>query len=119
VPHRDLRDHYDGDLDERVPDVVSAVHHQLARDLCDYDWSYEYPLVVKKPQTFDAGQRYVEAVVNGLQKRGLSPGQAWAYYGVEIKGNSMNNWGVRKGDHDHKNVSDALKTAKKNLPEVF
>lgn len=51
-----------------------------------------------------------------LQRRGLSPGQAWAYYGVEIRGESRNSWGRRKGDHDHKNVSDALEKAKQKLP---
>lgn len=115
VPRRDLREFHDGDLGERVPDVVSAVHHELARELCDYDWGYEYPLVVRKPDTFAAGQEYVEAVVNGLQQRGLSPGQAWAYYGVEIRDNSMASWGRRKGDHDHKNVSDALEKARRKL----
>ncbi len=116
VPRRDLRNHYEGELPERVPDVVSAIHHDIARELTDYDWGYEYPLVVRKPESFDAGQQYVEAVVNGLQKRGLSPGQAWAYYGVEIRDNSRNQWGIRKGDHDHKNVSDALEKAKQKLP---
>lgn len=118
VPRRDLRDHYDGELDEHTPDIVSAIHHALAREYTDYDWGYEYPLVVRKPETFDAGQQYVEAVVNGLQKHGLSPGQAWAYYGVEIRGQSMNSWGRRKGDADHKNVSDALEKAKKKLPKA-
>ncbi|QCW05295.1 hypothetical protein [Natrinema pallidum] len=116
VPRRDLREHYDGDLSERTPDVVSAVHHELARGRCDYDWGYEYPLVVRKRDGLEDGQRYVESVVNGLMQRGLSPGQAWAYYGVEIRGNSRNSWGLRKGDHDHKNVSDALEKAKKKLP---
>jgi len=114
-------DHYDGgvDVDRTAKVVVSQVHHMVAKDHCDYDWSYAYPFVMVKPDSYDAGERFVTAVVNGLQSRGLSPGQAWAYYGVEIKDNSMNNWGVRKGDHDHKNVSDALATAKKKLPEAF
>jgi len=116
VPTRDLTQHYDGELGERVPDIVNALHHDVARGLSDYDWGYVYPLVVAKPDSFDAGQQYVEAVVNGLQARGLSPGQAWAYYGVEIRGNSMKRWGARKGDYDHKNVSDALTKAREKLP---
>lgn len=95
--------------------VVTAIMHDLAREHADHDWSATYPFVVRKPEGFGAGQAYVEAVVNGLQQRGLSPGQAWAYYGVEIRGNSMNAWGARKGDHDHKNVSDALQKARSKL----
>lgn len=115
VPDRDLTQHYEGELSERVPAIAEALHHTAARDVCDYDWGVSYPLVVAKPETFEAGQQYVEAVINGLQARGLSPGQAWAYYGVEIRGNSMKSWGARKGDYDHKNVSGALKKAKQNL----
>lgn len=96
--------------------VVTQIHHSLANERCDRSWSIDYPYVMPKPDSFDAGQRYVESVVNGLQTLGLSPGQAWAYYGVEIRGNSRNNWGHRKGDHDHKNVSDALEKAKEKLP---
>jgi hypothetical protein len=116
VPRRDLREHYDGDLNDRTSDVVSAIHHTLARERCDYDWGYEYPLVVRKPADFDAGQEFADAVVNGLQRRGLSPGQAWAYYGVEIRGESRKRWGERKGDYDHKSVSDALEKATAKLP---
>jgi len=116
VPRRDLREHYDGDLNERTPDVVSAVHHALARDLCDYDWGYEYPLVVRKGDGVEDGQRYVEAVINSLLRRDLSPGQAWAYYGVEIRGNSRNKWATRCGYSDHSAVSEAVRKAKSKLP---
>ncbi|MDS0280028.1 hypothetical protein NDI85_19775 [Halomicroarcula sp. S1AR25-4] len=105
----------DHDTDELVS-AVSATMHVVARRLTDWSWSVTSPLVIRKPQTFDAGQQFTEAVVNGLQQEGLSPGQAWAYYGVEIRGNSMNSWGIRKGDHDHKNVSDALEKAREKLP---
>jgi len=114
---RDLK-HHPVDVDERALDVVGTVMHAVAGKLTDYDWSYSYPLVVRKPESFDAGQRYVEAVVNGLQARGLSPGQAWAYYGVEIRDNSQRSWGLRKGDYDNKNVGDALETAREKLPEL-
>lgn len=116
IPRRDLREFYPEELGERVPEIANAIHHELARERCDYDWGTEYPVVVRKPESFDAGQQYVEAVVNGLQRNhGLSPGQAWAYYGVEIRGNSMSSWGKRKGDHDHKNVSDALEKARRKV----
>lgn len=70
-----------------------------------------------QPEAFDAGRRYVEMVINGLQRQGLSPGQAWAYYGVEVRGKSRNAWGKQKGDHDHRNVSDALEKAKDKLSQ--
>lgn len=111
-------DHYDGDVevDGIAQSIVTQIHHELARERCDHSWSVSYPYVVTKPESFEAGRQFVEAVVNSLQRKGLSPGQAWAYYGVEIKGSSMNRWGRRKGDHDHKNVSDALEKARQKLP---
>jgi uncharacterized protein YoaH (UPF0181 family) len=112
---------YDGPVtvDDIAERVVSSVHHRAAEQIdTEYNWGHTYPLVVRKPESFDAGQRYVEAVVNGLQARGLSPGQAWAYYGVEIRDNSQRSWGFRKGDYDNKNVGDALETAREKLPEL-
>jgi len=115
VPRRDLSEYYAGDLGERVPDIVSAVHHEIARDRCDYDWGYEYPLVIRKAGTLDDGQRYVEAVINMLLRRGLSPGQAWAYYGAEMRDNSNNAWATRCGYSDHSAVSEPLRKAKLKL----
>jgi hypothetical protein len=116
----DLEYGYDGvvEITPIAKTIVTQVHHELARERCEHNWGTTYPFVIAKPDEFDAGQRYTEAVMNGLQQRGLSPGQAWAYYGVEIRGNSRNNWGLRKGDHDHKNVSDALQKANQKLPGV-
>lgn len=113
VPRRDLREHYDGELGERVPQIVNAIHHELARDRCDYDWSVTYPLVVAKPDGFAAGQGYVEAVVNGLQREGLTPGQVWSYYGVEIRGNSQSAW-ARRTDRDQSTVSEQLSAARRH-----
>lgn len=109
---------YDGPVavDDIALSVVQSIHHEIAREHTDHDWGYTYPYVVRKPADFGAGRDYVEAVVNGLQRQGLSPGQAWSYYGVEIRGESRNRWGKRKGDHDHKNVSDALEKANQKLP---
>jgi len=115
VPHRDLTDYYPDELGERVPDIVSSIHHELARDRCDYDWGYEYPIVIRKAGTLCDGQRYVEAVMNSLLRRGLSPGQAWAYYGTEIRGNSNNSWASRCGYSDHSAVSEPLRKAKSKL----
>lgn len=97
--------------------IITNCMHKIARKHSDRNWSMSHPWVLPRPGK--DGQLYVESVVNGLQKRGLSPGQAWAYYGVEIRGESRNRWGSRKGDADHKNVSDALEKAKGKLPQHF
>jgi len=112
---------YDGPVrvDDIAERVVSSVHHRVAEQIDrEYSWGVTYPLVVRLPADGEAGQRFVEAAVNGLQRRGLAPGQAWAYYGVNIRGESRNSWGARKGDADHKNVSDALDKATQKLPEA-
>jgi hypothetical protein len=111
-----LADHTSVEYDDVAASVVSAAIHNAANRLSDYAWGVSYPYLIAKPDTHAAGEAYVEAVVNGLQARGLSPGQAWAYYGVELQGYSRSQWGSRKGDYDHKTVSDALKNAKANLP---
>jgi len=112
---------YDGQVrvDDTAEHVVSAVHHHVANEIDrEHSWGVTYPRVVRLPADGEAGQRFVETTVNGLQRRGLAPGQAWAYYGVELRGESRNRWGARKGDHDHKNVSEALEKARVKLPEA-
>lgn len=107
---------YDGPVavDDVARDVVAAIHHGLARDHTDRDWGVTYPLVVAKPDGTDAGQRYIEAVINGIVRRGVSPGGAWAYYGVEIRGNSQSQWARRQG-RDQSTVSEAVGRAKQAL----
>lgn len=99
--------------------ILSTLEEQEAKRLCGYDWGYTYPRVLSKPDSFKAGQQFVEAVVNNLCKRGLSPGQAWAYYGVEIRENSRNQWAKRCGYSDHSAVSEAVRKAKDKLPANY
>lgn len=103
--------------DEKIPDTVMSAHHNGAYRLTVYNWSTSNPVVVKKPVDFDDAQVFVEAVVNSLMKRGLSPGQAWAYYGVKIRGTSRNKWAQRCGYSDHSSVSEAVRKAKAKLGE--
>lgn len=56
-----------------------------------------------------------DEVINTLLRRGLSPGQAWAYYGVEILNNSRNQWAEECGYSDHSAVSEAVRKAKSKL----
>lgn len=104
------------DVDDTTMDVVSGVLHDVAKRLTNYNWGYSYPLVIKKPEGEDAGQRYVDAIVNSLIRQGLSPGQAWAIYGVKIRGNSRNQWASRCGYNDHSAVSEAVRKGLDKLP---
>jgi len=104
---------YEGDVevDRIAKSVVTQIHHELARERCDYDWSVAYPYVIRKPEGARDGQRYVEAVVNSLMGEGLSPGQAWAVYGVHVLGYSRNKWASMCGYSDHSAISEPLRKA--------
>ena len=106
---------YEGDveIDSIAKSVVTQIHHELARERCDYDWSVTYPYVIRKAEGTRDGQRYVEAVVNSLMSGGLSPGQAWAVYGVHVAGHSRNMWASMCGYSDHSAISEPLRKAEK------
>lgn len=106
----------DREADRTLGRILQQIHHELARDRTDYSWSTADPFVVRKPEGARDGQRYVESVVNSLMREGLSPGQAWAYYGVQIRGNSRNSWAKRCGYSDHSAVSEAVRKADDKLP---
>jgi hypothetical protein len=94
--------------------VITSLMHDIARSHAGRNWSVDYPWVLPRPDR--DSQLYVEAVVNGLLRRGLSPGQAWAYYGVKIRGESRNKWAARCGYSDHSAVSEAVRKAERKLP---
>lgn len=100
---------------KETPETILAAHHNAAYRLSDHNWATDNPVVVGKPENFDAGQQYVEAVMNNLRTRGLSPGQAWAFYGAEIRGNTHTAWADRCGYADHSTVSEAVRKAKKAI----
>jgi hypothetical protein len=101
--------------DDIAADVVNAAIHNAARRLTDRNWGYDYPMVIAKPDGADAGEGYVTAVIHNLMRRGLSPGQAWAYYGVQVRGYSRNAWASRCGYSDHSAVSEPLRKAETKL----
>lgn len=105
----------DRDLAPRMQSVVKQLHHEWARRHTDFDWGTVDPIVVHKPDSFDAGQRFVEAFVNGLQNEGLAPGQARAVYGVHVAGYSRNQWASMCGYGDHSAVSEALRKAEEKV----
>jgi len=45
VSRRDINEHSPYDV-QMLGEVVNTLHHQLAREMTDYDWGYQYPLVV-------------------------------------------------------------------------
>jgi len=103
------------DLGHGVKATVSQLHHEWAREHTDYSWSTVDPVVARKPDSFDAGERLVEAVILNLTTRGLTPRQAWSVWGV-LAGNSRNNWATRMGYNSHSGVSNAVREAKEKLP---
>lgn len=104
--------------DDGVPETILAAHHNAAYRIVDYNWSTANPVVFGKPTDFDNAQRFVEATVNSLIARGLSPGQAWAFYGVVIRGVSRNKWAQRCGYADHSAVSEAVRKAEEKLDSI-
>lgn len=77
--------------------VVRLVHHDLAADRTEHEWGHADPLVVGESGLDGRdGVALVEAYLNGLVARGASPGQAWSYYGVEVRGNSQSAWARRQ-----------------------
>lgn len=100
---------------EGIFETIIAAHHNAAYRLADHNWSTANPIVVGKTIDFDGTQLFVEAIVNSLMARGLSPGQSWAYYGVIIRGSSRNKWAQRCGYSDHSAVSEAVRKAQKKL----
>lgn len=83
--------------------------------MLDYDWSTSNPVVLTKPGTFDAALQNVEAVYSGLFRQELSPGQAWEYHWVTIRGKLRNEWAMLCGYADHLVVSEAVRKATDKL----
>lgn len=95
--------------------VVRVTHHQAATRLLDRDVEGTDPLVVRKPADGDAGQRFAEAVVDGLLRAGVPADEAWAYYGVEVRGVPVREWADRCGIDDPLRLADAAETARDRL----
>ena len=50
-------------------DAVRGVMHSIAKRLTGYDWGYSYPLVIAKPDDFESGRLFIEAVHRGSRQR--------------------------------------------------
>lgn len=116
--YADVLSDYDGPVAVEKPTlrVIATLHRRLAGEFApDHDWTLNNPYAFVVPAAAGAGKEYVELVVTDLLRRGLSPGQAWAYYGVVIRGNSRNAWAEQCGYSDHSAVSGAVRTAESKL----
>lgn len=98
--------------------VLRVTHYRTATRLIpEADFDGSDPIVVRKPADAEAGQRFAEAVVTSLRRRGLPPEEAWAYYGVEVRGYDGAEWADRKGHDDRLHVAEAVEAARERLGE--
>lgn len=78
--------------DEVLRGIISYLHHKAARGECDYSWSASYPVVVRKPASWQAGEGHVlreiarRTAVQGSASRGLDQ------YAVQAHGYSQRLW---------------------------
>lgn len=101
--------------DQVARTVLRVTHHQAAGRLLGEEVGDADPVLVRKPDDPEAGQRLAEAVVDGLLRSGVPPGEAWAYYGVEVRGHTVDEWAERGGFDDRVTVADAVETARDRL----
>lgn len=104
-----------GRYDQVDRTIVRVAHHQAATRLLDREFEGADPLLVRKPEDGAAGQKFVEAVVNHLLRAGVPPAEAWAYYGLEVRGHPLEEWVDRCGAEDRVTVADAAETARDRL----
>jgi hypothetical protein len=103
--------------DQVARTVLRVSHHQAAERLLDREFGDADPLLVRKLDHPEAGQRLAEAAVNRLLRAGVPPDEAWAYYGVEIRSRPVEEWAERGGFEDRVTVADAVETARDRLGE--
>lgn len=97
--------------------VVRMCHHRSAGRLADRAFESVDPVVVGKPDDPLAGRAFVEAVFDSLLRAGVRPGDAWAYYGVDVRGYGYEEWAERAGYDGRMSVADAAETARDVLGE--
>lgn len=97
--------------------ILRVTHHQAAKRLTDQGFDGTDPIVVRKPDSAEAGQRFVEAVIERLLREDVLPNEAWAYYGIDIRGYSGEEMAERCGIEDKLAVADAVETARDQLGE--
>lgn len=105
----------DDDSREILSHIITHLMHEIAGQHSDRSWPATYPWVIPMPTSATDAEYLVQATVNSLISRGLTATEAWAYYGVEIRGESQSSWG-RRQDRNQQQISKALKQARQKLP---
>lgn len=95
--------------------ILRVVHHQAAKRLLDREFDGVDPVVARKPSDAEAGQRFGDAIMLHLLREGVPADEAWAYYGVEIRGRPVREWADRCGIEDRVTVADGVDTARDRL----
>jgi len=100
--HHDILDRLADDVtdvayDSVARDVVSAAMHNAAGRLTDYDWSVEYPLVVRKPEGVQDGEQYVLAALAQEIREHGSVAAAVDSFVLEATGHTQSSWADRTG----------------------
>lgn len=95
--------------------ILRVAHHQAATRLQDRSFDGADPILACKPPESEAGQRFLAAQFDHLLRSGIPAAEAWAHYGVEIRGHSTREWAVRSGRDGSAAVADAVQAARDHL----
>lgn len=123
VLHDPDRRVWDELLDERTlydsvaRTVLRVVHHQAGTRLLDRSFDGTDPIVVVKPDRAAAGQLFVESLLAALVDRGLTAAEAWAYYGIDIRRRSPEEWLAYTPAENRIELADAVERARDKFGE--
>ncbi len=95
--------------------ILRVIHHQAGERIAGRSFDGTDPVVVAKPERADAGQRFLEAAIAALVGAGLSHAEAWAYYGIEIRGYGTDGWTESGFGDDRIGLADAVERAREKL----
>lgn len=106
------------ELYDSVARTVVRISHRLAATrIADTEFDGVDPLIVMKPERAEAGQRLLESIIVSCCSRGLAHDEAWAYYGIEIRGYDPDDWASAGFDGDRIALADAAERAREILGE--
>lgn len=89
----DVLDHL-GVEDAVMSDYMNELMHEVARDVCNYDWGAVYPLVINKRGSHGIllGERHTEDRLVDIIQRADGAASALDYYMTEERGLSQSQW---------------------------
>lgn len=95
--------------DERVVTYDGAIKVEFQGPGILYGWGEADGQDLRESIESDIAE--VSEDIETLREEDLTPGQAWAAYGVHVAGHSRNAWATRCGYSDHSAVSEPLRKA--------